>query len=207
VTHDPDPLPGKVMARSGSDLPSVDKFVNSVAADEVRASAGAVAALAVALAADLAAQVALASADWGERGGALAQADAIRARAIALATEVGCAYEVVLTALTQTLATPPVPANVDLGEALGRAVEPLLAIAEAAGDAAELAEHVARSGATLVRADAVAATMLATTAAEIAQHLVAVNLLVTGDDDRSQRARELFAAAAERREAARALQR
>ena len=195
------------MVANESNLPSIDAFVNSVAADEIRASAGAVAALAVALAADLAAQVALASADWSERGGALAQADAIRARAIALAAEVGHAYQVVLTALTHTLATPPVPAGVDLGEALGHAVEPLLAIAEAAADAAELAEHVARSGAALVRADAVAATMLATTSAEIAQHLVAVNLLVTGDDDRSQRARELLAAAAGRREAARALER
>ena len=128
-------------------------------------------------------------------------------RAIALAAEVGYAYQVVLTALTHTLATPPVRASVDLGEALGHAVEPLLAIAEAAADAAELAEHVARSGAALVRADAVAATMLATTSAEIAQHLVAVNLSVTGDDDRPQRARELLAAAAGRREAARALER
>ena len=162
---------------------------------------------AVALAADLVAQVARASAEWAERGGALAQADAIRARAIALAAEVGPAYQVVLMALMQTLATPPVPVGVDLGEALSRAVEPLLAIAEAAADAAELAEHVARSGTTLVRADAVAATMLATTAAEIVQHLVEVNLLVTGDDDRSRRARELVVAATANREAARALER
>ena len=193
------------MAWGESDLPSIEAFA-AAAADDTRASAGAVAALAVALAADLASQVAGVSTAWAERGGALAQADAIRARAIALAGEVGHAYQVVLMALTQTLATPPVALGVDLGEALGRAVEPLLAIAEAAADAAELAEHVARAGSTLVRADAVAATMLATTAAEIAQHLVEVNLLVTGNDDRSHRARELLAGAAARREAARTLE-
>ena len=139
---------------------------------------------------------------------ALAQADAIRDRAIDLAAEVGHAYQVALATLARTLAEPtatPAAGAPDLGAALERAVEPLLQVGEAASDAAELAELVARSGTSMVRADAVAATMLATVAAEICAHLVEVNLLVTGDDERARRAREIVASAAASREAARAL--
>jgi formiminotetrahydrofolate cyclodeaminase len=196
------------VARSEPDLPAIDAFVASVGGEEIRASSGAVAALAVALAADLAAQVARASREWGERGGALAQADAIRERAIGLAAEVGHAYEVALATLSRALAEPiatPAAAAPGLGEALERAVEPLLQVGAAASDAAELAELVARCGASLVRADAVAATMLATAAAEMCAHLVEVNLLVTGDDERARRAREIVASAAASRESARAL--
>jgi formiminotetrahydrofolate cyclodeaminase len=196
------------VARSEPDLPAIDAFVAAVGGDDVRASSGAVAALAVALAADLAAQVARASSDWSERGGALAQADAIRDRAIDLAAGVGRAYQVALATLAQTLAEPattPPPGALDLGNALERAIEPLLQLGDAASDAAELAALVARSGNSVVRADAVAATLLATAAAEICAHLVEVNLLVTGDDVRALQARDDVASAAASRESARAL--
>ncbi len=196
------------MARSEPDLPAIDAFVTSVGGEEIRASSGAVAALAVALAADLAAQVARESREWSERGGALAQADAIRDRAIELAAEVGHAYQVALATLLRALAEPtttPAAGAPDLGEALERAVEPLLQVGAAASDAAELAELVARCGSSLVRADAVAATMLATAAAEMCAHLVEVNLLVTGDDERARRAREIVSSAAASRESARTL--
>jgi formiminotetrahydrofolate cyclodeaminase len=196
------------VARSEPDLPAIDAFVTSVGGEEIRASSGAVAALAVGLAADLAAQVARASREWSERGGALAQADAIRDRAIELAAEVGHAYHVALATLSRALAEPPATPAAgapDLGEALERAVEPLLQVGAAASDAAELAELVARCGSSLVRADAVAATMLATAAAEMCAHLVEVNLLVTGDDERARRAREIVASAAASRESARTL--
>jgi formiminotetrahydrofolate cyclodeaminase len=196
------------VARSEPDLPAIDAFVSGVGGDDIRASSGAVAALAVALAADLTSQVARASPEWSERGGALAQADAVRDRAIEAAAEVGHAYQVALATLSRTLAQPtaaPVAGAPDLGEALERAVEPLLQVGEAASDASELAALVARSGASLVRADAVAATILATAAAEICAHLVEVNLLVTGDDERARRAREIVASASASREAARAL--
>ena len=196
------------MARSEPDLPAIDAFVTSVGGEEIRASSGAVAALAVALAADLAAQVARESREWSERGGALAQADAIRDRAIELAAEVGHAYQVALATLLRALAEPtatPAAGAPALGEALERAVEPLLQVGAAASDAAELAELVARCGSSLVRADAVAATMLATAAAEMCAHLVEVNLLVTGDDERARRAREIVASAAASRESARTL--
>jgi formiminotetrahydrofolate cyclodeaminase len=196
------------VARSEPDLPAIDAFVTSVGGEEIRASSGAVAALAVALAADLAAQVARESREWSERGGALAQADAIRDRAIELAAEVGHAYQVALATLLRALAEPtttPAAGAPDLGEALERAVEPLLQVGAAASDAAELAELVARCGSSLVRADAVAATMLATAAAEMCAHLVEVNLLVTGDDERARRAREIVSSAAASRESARTL--
>ena len=109
------------MARSEPDLPAIDAFVTSVGGEEIRASSGAVAALAVALAADLAAQVARESREWSERGGALAQADAIRDRAIELAAEVGHAYQVALATLSRALAEPtttPAAGAPDLGEAL-----------------------------------------------------------------------------------------
>lgn len=194
-----------------ADLPSVGAFLGSVGtADSGRASSGVVAALAVALAADLASQVARASAGWDERGGALAQADAIRDRAVALAAELQRTYGTALTALERSVdagADVPGAAGADLGAALRAVIDPLERIGEAAGDAAELAAHVARAGATLVRADAVAATMLATAAAEIVAHLIEVNLLVDADDERSLRAREWLAAAVSRREVARSLPR
>jgi Formiminotransferase-cyclodeaminase len=196
------------VAGSGPDLPAIDAFVSRVGGEEIRASSSAVAALAVALSADLTAQVAHASPDWSGRGAALAQADAIRDRAIELAAEVAGAYQVALARLTHTLAEPagaPASGAIDLGEALERAVEPLLRVGDAAGDAAELAELVARSGTSLVRADAVAATVLATAAAEICAHLVEVNLLVTGGDERALRARAIVARAAASRESAQRL--
>jgi formiminotetrahydrofolate cyclodeaminase len=191
------------------DLPSVDAFVRAAGGSDggVQGSSGAVAALGVALAADLAAQVARASSDWEERGGALAQADAIRERAIRLAGEVEQSYRLALRVLARSLQAErdTESGQLDLGETLGRVIEPLLGIAEAAADAAMLAELVARSGDVLVRANAVAATMLATAAAEMSAHLVEVNLLMTAGDDRVRRTRELVATAAACRENARSL--
>jgi hypothetical protein len=65
-----------------------------------------------------------------------------------------------------------------------------------------LAELAARSGAPLARPNAVAATIVATAAAEVCAHLVEINLLMTRDDERVRRARELVAAAAAARQAA-----
>jgi hypothetical protein len=81
-----------------ANLPSIDAFVARLGTGSAagtcsaaRGSAGAVAALAAALAVDLAAQVALDSPEWGERGGALAQAAVIRDRSIRLARPGGAA--------------------------------------------------------------------------------------------------------------------
>lgn len=200
------------MASHEPDLPAIDAFARIAAgAGETgtgaRGSSGAVAALAVALAADLAAQVAHASSGWDGRGGALAQADTIRERAISLAGQVEPAYRAAFAALARSLegSAGGRSGEGDLGDVLGRVIEPLLGIAEAASDAAMLAELVASSGDTLVRANAVAATMLAAAAAEMSAHLVEVNLLMTAGDERVRRTRELVAAAATCRESARSL--
>jgi formiminotetrahydrofolate cyclodeaminase len=173
--------------------------------ETARGSAGEVAALVVGLAADLATHAARSSTNWSERGGALAQADAIRARALELATEIEEAYGAALSALTRALGASgraPEASEVELGDALRRVIEPLLGLAEQAGDVAELAELVARSSDAPARADAVAATMLATAAADVCAHLVEVNLLVGPDDERSGLARELLASAVRSRDAA-----
>ncbi len=194
--------------RRESDLPSIGAFARGDG--DGRSASSAVAALSVALAADLSAQVASAASDWDERGGALAQADALRERALALAAEAEEAFADALAGLEQA-AIPSTPrsahSDLDLGNALDLSVQLLLAIGEAASDAAELAELVARNGATVVRADAVAATILATAAAEMVAHLIEINLLVAGDDERAGRARALVAAARSSRDTARTLER
>ncbi|MGH2877327.1 MAG: hypothetical protein ACRDLV_13830, partial [Solirubrobacteraceae bacterium] len=83
------------------DLPGAAAYIRALgAADGMpRGSAGAVAALSVALAVDLVAQVAGCSPEWPERGGALAQADVIRERSVTLAADVECAFEAALAAL------------------------------------------------------------------------------------------------------------
>ena len=171
------------MSQRETDLPSIGAFMRD-GGDSARASAGVVAALVAALAADLAAQVARDSAEWSARGGALAQADVIRDRAVTLAAE---SAELRRVDQRPGASTGRQQGSVGIGASRSRrgahhVVEPLLGIGEVAGDAAELAALVARSGATLVRADAVGATILATAAAEISAHLVEVNLLVSADD-------------------------
>lgn len=190
-------------------LPAIGAFVRAGGDAGATGSAGAVAALNVALAADLAAQVAHASPAWAERGGALAQADAIRDRAIALAAEVERTYRVALTALERAV-DPPAPGQggpaqagpTGLGGALTAVLDALLLIGAAGSDAAALAELVAESGAPLMRPNAVAATIVATAAAEVCAHLVEINLLMTRDDERVRHARELVTAAAAARRAA-----
>lgn len=202
-------------------LPAIDEFVRllgdpdvTAAGARARGSAGAVAALTAALAADLVAQVALGSPGWSERGGALAQADVIRERCGALALRVQARWEVALGALERALTAPagdePDRRSGDdepLGRALSDIVDLLLGVGEAASDAAGLAELAARSSAALLSATALSATILAASASEVAAHLLEVNLLVSPEDDRSRRARELVAAATASREAALALTR
>src|SRR4029077_6413242 len=97
--------------------------------------------------------------------------------------------------------------DAELGNALDLNVQILLGIGAAAGDAGELAGIVARDGAPAVRADAVAASMLAVTAAEIATHLIEVNLLIGSDDDPPGRSRQLLTTARGNRDDAQKLTR
>jgi formiminotetrahydrofolate cyclodeaminase len=178
------------MARAAqeSELPAIDAFVRVVGDGIVaRGSAGAVAGLVAALAADLAAQVETSSGEWNERGGVLAQADAIRDRAISLVSEVQRTYRAALSELARARTTTAheTSGDAELAQALNDVADHLVLIGEVANDAAELAELAARSGQPSMRADAIAATILAAAAAEIATHLVDVNLVVTREDPRA----------------------
>ena len=112
-----------------------------------------------------------------------------------------------------SLSTPPWPTRrillqgTDLGAQLAVAADVLLEIAETAGDCAALAVVVAQFGDTVVRADASAAAILAAAAADMACHLVEVNLLASAEEERTDRARLLARAAAESRSEAVALTR
>jgi formiminotetrahydrofolate cyclodeaminase len=200
------------VADDQADLPALGEFVRHLGDnDGVHASSGAVAGLVVALAADLSAQVANASADWTERSDALAQADAIRDRAIQLGAEVEQTYGIAMVALDRALAGSGMAPgstrerDVELGDTLSSLLDRLLGIGEVASDAAQLGALAATSGTMRLRANAVSATMLASAAAEIVAHLVEINLLVRSDDERLRRAGELAVAAAASRDRARSL--
>lgn len=155
--------------------------------------AGAGAGLVVALAAGLIEAVARQSTDrWAEARGAIAQAAAVRRRALRLAAENAEGHAAAREALGA------VPDNhserqtdVVLGDALERAADLPLRIAAAAVDAAELAALAAARGTNDARADAVGAAQFAAAAAAAAAHLVEVNLATQPGDDRAAKAREL----------------
>jgi formiminotetrahydrofolate cyclodeaminase len=189
-----------------AELPSLTQFAQRMAVGNRRASAGATAALAAALACDLVGQVAERSQGWNEHLGALAQVDALRDRATRGARDVAAAYGRLVEALDDALGSATRAEGTELGSQLVIAADLLLEIAETACDCAALAALVTQSGDTVVRADAAAAAAaaLAAAATEMAVHLVEVNLLASKQPDRLARAAELVTAAAASRSAARA---
>ena len=154
--------------------------------------AGPAAALVTAVSAALAAMAARSSRDtWAEAGAAVAQAEALRARAVTLAREDAEALEAYLAARNDSGEARPDARDFRLGTALDRAADVPLAIAEAACDAVLLAAEVAARCEGDVRADAASAALLAEGAARAAAHLVEVNLAAGPDDARVARAHEL----------------
>jgi formiminotetrahydrofolate cyclodeaminase len=186
-----------------AELPSLTQFAQRLAIGPRRASAGATAALVVALAADLVAQVAERSQGWEEHQGALAQVDVVRDRATARARDVAVAYHRLLDTLDEAVAdSEPSTDSTELGRQLIGVADLLLEIAETACDCAALAVAVAKDGDTVVRADATAAAVLAAAGAEMAAHLVEVNLLVSTQQETTARAHQLAGTAAEYRSVA-----
>lgn len=172
-----------------------DALLHAVSGEERAPAGGSVAAVVVALAAALVAKAArLSAGSWADAGGAVAQADALRSRAAALADADVKAYEEAIEALRM-----PGP---ELGAALSRAAEIPLEIAEAAADVAMLAAFVAEGGSADLRGDAAAAAALAHGAARSAAHLVAINLGAISDDPRVVVARSLADAAGRAADAA-----
>ena len=98
--------------------------------------------------------------DWAEAGTTVAQAEALRRRAVSLARDVADALEAFLAA--QEVSDPRQEArDFELGRTLDRAADVPLAIAASACDVALLAAEVAGKGDGDVRADAVSAALMA----------------------------------------------
>lgn len=167
---------------------SLREFLDRLAAEEPTPAGGSAAALCVAMAAGLTAKVAKASPDWSEAGSVVAQAERLRRRTAPLAQSDAEAYEEALAALHLPDQLEPEVRNMALGKVLARAAEIPLVIAEAGADVACLAAEVAERGTPERRADAIAAALIAEAAARAAANLVAVNLIVTPEDDRVKRA-------------------
>ena len=137
----------------------------------------------------------LSKGSWEAAGGAAAQADALLARTASLAQLDADVYLSALEARGQAGSLRPEQRDFEIGRAFAAAAEPPLEIARAAVDVAELAAELAAYGDERVRADAVAAAVLAAAAARGAVALVAVNLTTVADDPRVAEAERLAQAA------------
>ncbi len=178
-------------------------FLDDLAGEDAAPGGGSAAAITAAMAAGLAASVArLSAASWEGAGGAVAQAEALRLRVGPLVELDARAYDEALRTLAKRDQIAEPERNERIGEALERAADVLLRIAEAAADAAELAALVAEEGEHAIRADAAAAVILAEAAARTAASLVEINLTTTEEDPRIARARELLSLAEAARERA-----
>ena len=184
---------------------------------ELPGGGGPAAALTAAAAAALVAKVARASRPtWIEAGGAIAHAEALRMQTQALIDRDAAAYHEASAALAHDersarrgVASPAGTAAVPVGdrerildEALLHAADLALAIADAAGQIAQLAADVARYCPKAMRPDAQTAVALAEAAACASARLVAVNRKLAEDDPRRASAAEAAQAARAARERA-----
>jgi formiminotetrahydrofolate cyclodeaminase len=148
---------------------------------------GTAAAIVAAIAASLVAMAGrLAKETWSSAGAAVAQAEALRARACPLADEDAAAY----ADAVEQLETPGA-GDEELGRALAIAADVPLRIAEVASDVALLADHFVREGPPEGRGDAATAAALALAAVRASAYLVEINLGATATDVRVLRARAL----------------
>jgi len=160
-------------------------------------ASGSAAALAGAMAAEIVVMVARASTGWRDAPGAAAQARALSARLVPLASADAAALARVIG-----LRSDPDADERDLGPALERAAELPLAIADAACATAELAATAAEWAIGYEKADAIAAAALAEGATRAAAALVHANLTTVKGDARAAHADALVELAATARERA-----
>jgi formiminotetrahydrofolate cyclodeaminase len=174
----------------------VQELLDELARETAVPGAGPAAAFVTATAAALTAMAARASFDsWADAGGAVAQAESLRARAVRLADEAAEALTAVLAERSGTDGQRGEVRDFRLGRTLHRAAAVPLSIVEAAADVALLASHTADHCVGDVRADATAGAFLAHGAARAAAHLVEINLATVAGDERVKRAHELVRAA------------
>jgi formiminotetrahydrofolate cyclodeaminase len=177
---------------SGFSSHTVDDLLETVAAETSAPGGGSVAAIAGAFAASLVAMAARFSREqWEEAPGTVAQAEALRARLVPLADEDARAYESFLLARRMSDEVDPEVRDAAIGDALSRAADVPLAIAEAAHDVAALAAEAVERGNPNLRGDAVTATLLAEATVRSTANLVEINLVTRDSDGRIIRAREL----------------
>ncbi len=153
--------------------------------------AGAIAALNAAAAAALVELAARATEleQWPEAAGAAAQARRLRERLVPLAREDAEAYQAAVAQLQER------EDDFALGEALARAADIPLEIADHAENVSALAAAAATHANPDLRADAAAAAALALGAAWAAAKLVEINLAMRSEDPRLARARQIAAGA------------
>jgi formiminotetrahydrofolate cyclodeaminase len=194
---------------------SLGEMLEDISEQHVPAAGGSSAALAGALAAALVSMVARsARGRWTDAGGAIAQAEALRARLTALVASDADAYGQARSLLLRagqdrerrgTAVSPGLPSrdrgqrDFELAEALTAAAAEPLAIAETAADVAALAAWCVEAGGADERADAIVAVVLAEAAACGAAELVLVNLAVRPEDALATRAQAAAHAAAQSR--------
>ena len=173
----------------------LDRFLDELEAPAPSACGGTAAAAAAAMAAALVTMVARGSADWADGAGIASQARALRSRLTTLGDDDAAAFEHVIVTMRDRSGTPE-QRDFALGEALVRAAEVPLEIAETAADVAELAALAAAEGSPRLQPDATAAATLAEAAVRAATHLVEINLATVTGDRYSERAALLATAAA-----------
>jgi formiminotetrahydrofolate cyclodeaminase len=171
---------------------SVAEFCETISAETSAPGGGSVAAVTGALAASLAAMAARFSREqWEDAAGAVAQAEALKARLLPLAEEDARVYESVLLALRMPREVEEEVRDAAIGDALSRAADVPMAIAEASLDVATLAAELAERGNPNLNGDAATAVFLAEAAVRASANLVEINLATREGDERLERAREL----------------
>jgi methenyltetrahydrofolate cyclohydrolase len=175
----------------------VHELLDGIASEAETPAGGSASALVAAIAAGLVAKAARCSLeDWSDAPGVVAQAETLRRRAAALAPVDAQVYEEALAVLRDPGEQSPERRDAAIARALARSADVPLQIASIASDVAILGELVATCANQAMRAEAVAATILAEAGARTAAHLVAVNLATMPDDARTVEARRLVDAAA-----------
>jgi formiminotetrahydrofolate cyclodeaminase len=172
-------------------------FLDSVASGEPAPGGGAVAAVAVALAAGLCSMAAHLSADHLADAAELAErAKRLRRRVAPLAQEDATAYGHVLAAYRTSDDEDPDVRRGRIRRALSEAADVPLTIAETGAMVAEIAARLTREGNQNLRGDAVVAALLAEAGTRGAAVLVEINMRA-GEiaDDRLERVGELVARA------------
>jgi formiminotetrahydrofolate cyclodeaminase len=171
---------------------SVAEFCETIAAETSAPGGGSVAAVTGAMAASLTAMAARFSKEqWEDAAGAVAQAEALKARLLPLAEKDARAYESFLEARRLSEKIGPEARDAAIGAALSHAADVPLTIAEAALDVASLAAELAERGNPNLRGDAATAVLLSEAAVRATANLVEINLATREGDERVERAREL----------------